>query len=357
MAHPLIGKYQKTAFDKLSAEQRLEARQEIKDALASKAGAKISQEDRVILMQRWIATFDNPPPQDEKPADEGKKRQFSLKLPRLKLPGIKLPAMTLPTMTLPAMKRRTENKPAPEPAQNTPAKKTAVIKAAEKPAPSLLPIPLSISPLRYAGPALAYAISISLLLLAVLVARFAIETFSMPNNGEQIFSGFSAGADLILGSAKNLVSQILSVAALALLLALPLIPAAIIAGSLAQRMRANELQLADMIYHSLSLGQDPAPLSDFARTARIPKTHFDAIIAQAKRESFSSASANSGMPADMLASRGNVAAAHFHLLFEQLNRISKLPNSSEIGTHILGRTDGTHAEKAVWLVLQKQISS
>jgi hypothetical protein len=63
------------------------------------------------------------------------------------------------------------------------------------------------------------------------------------------------------------------------------------------------------------------------------------------------------MPADMLASRGNVAAAHFHLLFEQLNRISKLPNSSEIGTHILGRTDGTHAEKAVWLVLQKQISS
>ena len=107
MAHPLIGKYQKTAFDKLSADQRLEARQEIKDALAGKAGTKISQEDRVILMQRWIATFDNPAPQEDKPANEGKKRQFSLKLPRLKLPAIKLPAM----------KSRTEKKPAPEPAQ------------------------------------------------------------------------------------------------------------------------------------------------------------------------------------------------------------------------------------------------
>jgi hypothetical protein len=352
MAHPLIGKYQKTAFDKLSADQRLEARQEIKDALAGKAGAKISQEDRVILMQRWISTFDNPPPQEEKPANEGKKRQFSLKLPTIKLPTIKLPAIKLP-----AMKRRTEKKPATEPAQKAPAKKTSVIKAAEKPAPSLLPKPLSISPLHYAGPALAYAISISLLLLAVLVARYAIETFSMPSNGEQILSGFSAGTDLILGSAKTLVSQILSVAALALLLALPLIPAAMIAGSLAQRMRANELQLADMICHALALGQDPAPLWDFARKARIPKTHFDAIIAQAKRESFASSSANFAMPADMLAARGNVAAAHFHLLFEQLNRISKLPNASEIGTHILGRTDGSHAEKAVWLVLQKQISN
>ena len=347
MAHPLIGKYQKTAFDKLSADQRLEARQEIKDALAGKAGAKISQEDRVILMQRWIATFDNPAPQEDKPANEGKKRQFSLKLPRLKLPAIKLPAM----------KSRTEKKPAPEPAQKTPAKKAAVIKAAEKPAPSLLPKPLSISPLHFAGPALAYAISISFLLLAVLVARYAIETFSVPNNGEQILSGFSAGTDLILGSAKTLVSQILSVAALALLLALPLIPAAMIAGSLAQRMRANELQLTDMIYHALALGQDPASLWDFSRKARIPKTHFDAIIAKAKRESFANASANFAMPADILAARGNVAAAHFHLLFEQLNRISKLPNASEIGTHILGRTDGSHAEKAVWLVLQKQISN
>ena len=347
MAHPLIGKYQKTAFDKLSADQRLEARQEIKDALAGKAGTKISQEDRVILMQRWIATFDNPAPQEEKPANEGKKRQFSLKLPQLKLPAIKLPAM----------KSRTEKKPAPEPAQKAPAKKNAVIKAAEKPAPSLLPKPLSISPVHFAGPALAYASSVSFLLLAVLVARYAIETFSMPSNGEQILSGFSAGTDLVLGSAKTLVSQILSVAALALLLALPLIPAAMIAGSLAQRMRANELQLADMIYHALALGQDPASLWDFARKARIPKTHFDAIIAKAKRESFANASANFAMPADMLAARGNVAAAHFHLLFEQLNRISKLPNASEIGTHILGRTDGSHAEKAVWLVLQKQISN
>ena len=342
MAHPLIAKYQKTAFDKLSAEQRLEARQEIKDALAGKAGAKISQEDRVILMQRWIATFDNPAPQDEKPKEEGKKRAFSVKLPRLKLP---------------AMKRATEKKPAPEPAQKTPTQKIASVRAAEKPTAPLLPMPLSISPLRHAGPALAYAIFISLLLLAVLVARYAIETLSMPRYGEDIFSGFSLGADLILGSARSLPSQILSVTALVLLLALPLIPAVIIAGSRSQRMRANELQLADMIYHALALGQDPAPLSDFARKAGIPKTHFDALVAQAKREAFASASANFAMPADMLASRGNVAAAHFHLLFEQLNRISKLPNSSEIGTHILGRTDGTHAEKAVWLVLQKQISA
>lgn len=342
MAHPLISKYQKTAFDKLSAEQRLEARQEIKDALASKAGAKISQEDRVILMQRWIATFDNPAPEEAKPQDEGKKGRFSFKLPRLKLPK---------------MQRKSDNKPAPAPAEKTPSKKTTPIKPAEKPAPANLPQPLSLSPVRYSGPALAYAISISLLLSSVLIARYAIETFSMPQSGREILSAFSAGADLILGSGKTLLSQILSVAALALLLALVLIPAAIIAGSLGQRTRANELQLTDMIYNALALGQDPALLLDFARKARIPKTHFDAIIAQAKRESLASASVNFSMPADMLVTRGNVAAAQFHLLFEQLNRISKLPNSPEIGTHILGRTDGTHAEKAVWLVLQKQISA
>jgi hypothetical protein len=342
MAHPLIGKYQKTAFDKLSAEQRLEARQEIKDALASKAGAKISQEDRVILMQRWIATFDDPPPVEVKPENEGKKPQFSFKLPRLKLPAIKRSADTKPM-------------PAPNPKQS--AQKPTPIEPTQRPASVPLQRPISISPLRYAKSALLGAIIISLLLATVLIARHAMDTFALPRNSEDVISVLSTGSDLILGSGTNLPKQILSVLAIALLIALPLVPATMIAGSITQRMRANEAQLIEMIHEALALGRDPAFLLEFAHTARIPKSHFEVFVAQAKREALARACVNFSLPADLLTTRGNVAAAHFHVLFEQLSRISKLPNSSEIGTHILGRTDGTHAEKAVWLVLQKQISS
>jgi hypothetical protein len=58
MAHPLVGKYETTDLTALSPEDRVFARTEIKDALSGKSKAKLSPEDRVILLRLWMETFE-----------------------------------------------------------------------------------------------------------------------------------------------------------------------------------------------------------------------------------------------------------------------------------------------------------
>ena len=58
MAHPLVGKYETTDLTALGPEDRVFARAEIKDALSGKSKAKLSPEDRVILLRLWMETFE-----------------------------------------------------------------------------------------------------------------------------------------------------------------------------------------------------------------------------------------------------------------------------------------------------------
>ena len=58
MAHPLVGKYEATDLTALGPEDRVFARAEIKDALSGKSKAKLSPEDRVILLRLWMETFE-----------------------------------------------------------------------------------------------------------------------------------------------------------------------------------------------------------------------------------------------------------------------------------------------------------
>jgi hypothetical protein len=58
MAHPLVGKYESTDLTALGPEDRVFARTEIKDALSGKSKAKLSPEDRVILLRLWMETFE-----------------------------------------------------------------------------------------------------------------------------------------------------------------------------------------------------------------------------------------------------------------------------------------------------------
>ena len=58
MAHPLVGKYETTDLTALAPEDRVFARTEIKDALSGKSKAKLSPEDRVILLRLWMETFE-----------------------------------------------------------------------------------------------------------------------------------------------------------------------------------------------------------------------------------------------------------------------------------------------------------
>ena len=58
MAHPLVGKYEATDLTALGQEDRVFARAEIKDALSGKSKAKLSPEDRVILLRLWMETFE-----------------------------------------------------------------------------------------------------------------------------------------------------------------------------------------------------------------------------------------------------------------------------------------------------------
>jgi hypothetical protein len=89
MKHPLVQKYNKSALQGLSSEELKAVRDEIRAAIEGTGKAKLAQEDRVVLMQLWIATCDERagekiaarPDTSSAPIPPKKQRKLSMRRP------------------------------------------------------------------------------------------------------------------------------------------------------------------------------------------------------------------------------------------------------------------------------------
>lgn len=135
------------------------------------------------------------------------------------------------------------------------------------------------------------------------------------------------------------------------------IPASILSSAFTQELQSQrqaiENQLFEMLHDGILSEEELAEVKTLARKMNMSDEQLEVLIEKAQRETEERARNDVFIPSDYLISHANVAAAQFHVLFEQIKRIAHLPNASDISRHLLANHHLSQQEKDLWHSLHR----
>lgn len=133
------------------------------------------------------------------------------------------------------------------------------------------------------------------------------------------------------------------------------IPASILSSAFTQELQSQrqaiENQLFDMLKDGTLSEEEFAEVKALAAKMNMSEDQLKILVEKAQRESEERARSDIFIPADYLTAHPTVAAAQFRVLFEQIKRITHLPNAADISRHLLTSHDVGEVERNLWHAL------
>lgn len=130
------------------------------------------------------------------------------------------------------------------------------------------------------------------------------------------------------------------------------IPASILSSAFTQELQSQrqavENQLFEMLNDGVLTDEEMEEVRKLARKMNMSDHQLEILIEKAQRETEERARNDIFIPNDYLTAHANVAAAQFHLLFEQIKRIAHLPNAADISRHLLSSHNLSPQARDLW---------
>ncbi len=138
------------------------------------------------------------------------------------------------------------------------------------------------------------------------------------------------------------------------------VPASILASAFMQELQAQKQAIENAIYTRLADGnlseEEYQEVHARAQLMNIAPEQVNILIEKAKRETEERNKRDLFVSAEFLVQHPEIAVGQFHLLYQQISRITSLPNVEEISRRVMAARDIPESEKAVWKRL-REISS
>ncbi len=136
------------------------------------------------------------------------------------------------------------------------------------------------------------------------------------------------------------------------------IPASILSSAFMQELQLQRQQLENELNVMLSDGvlsdEEMEKVSQLAKRLNISHNQIEVLIEKAKFQQTERAKNDLFMPKEFLTEHPEIAAAQFHILFEQLKRLATLPNGAAVGAIIARSQELDAAQKRLWLELSER---
>ena len=133
------------------------------------------------------------------------------------------------------------------------------------------------------------------------------------------------------------------------------IPASILSSAFTQELQSQrqaiENQLFDMLKDGVLSDEEFAEVKALAAKMNMSEDQLRILVEKAQRESEERARNDIFIPADYLTAHPTVAAAQFRVLFEQIKRITHLPNAADVSRHLLTSHNVGEVERNLWHAL------
>lgn len=135
------------------------------------------------------------------------------------------------------------------------------------------------------------------------------------------------------------------------------IPASILSSAFTQELQSQrqaiENQLFEMLKDGVLSDKEFDEVQALAGKMNMSEEQLKILIEKAQRESEERARNDIFIPADYLTAHPTVAAAQFRVLFEQIKRITHLPNAADISRHLLTSHNVGEVERNLWHALHE----
>jgi hypothetical protein len=136
------------------------------------------------------------------------------------------------------------------------------------------------------------------------------------------------------------------------------IPASILSSAFTQELQSQrqaiENQLFEMLKDGVLSDKEFDEVKALAGKMNMSEDQLKILIEKAQRESEERARNDIFVPTDYLTAHPTVAAAQFRVLFEQIKRITHLPNAADISRHLLTSHNVGEVERNLWHALHEQ---